>query len=142
MAATFASPAAVADKWVSRMGASSTAYKDGIERVSENPMEKAAAAGQAYIEGCQRAEQSGKRAASLRRVTLQDWKTAAITKGASRIASGAAAAKSKMQNFLQSFLPHLAAGVEQVRAMPRGSFEQNMARAMRMAEHNHNFRGR
>ena len=131
-------PQMSAEKWARNTGASTEAYKRGVDLVQESPMEKAANNTAAYIAGVQRAVDSGKFQASLRRVPLSVWKDKTKTVGAQRLAAGAAAAKPKMENFMRQFFPHLAAGMASL--PPRGTLDQNLARADRMARHNAEFR--
>jgi hypothetical protein len=63
-----------------------------------------------------------------------------LEKGIGRVASGAQAAKSKMQDFFTDFIPHLEAGVRELQTMPRGDLEANIARANAMMRHNAKFR--
>ena len=128
-----------AERWSQGMQGASTKYKEGIDSVSESPMERAAANVQGYLNGVMEAVNSGKWQAGLRRTSLQEWKEKAKNVGASRLASGAMAAKPKMQQFLQSFLPHLQAGVDRVRSMPAATYEERKARAIAMMDHNHAF---
>lgn len=130
----------VADNWARGMANSGEKLKQGIMAVTVSPTAKAADAADRMLAGVQRAIQSGKTQAALRAVSLEAWKDAAINKGANRVAGGAAAAKPKFTNFMQQFLPHLAAGMAQLDSMPRGDIEQNLARARAIALHNHNFK--
>lgn len=133
-------PQQAADNWASGMAQATQKMKAGIEAVSTSPMELAASRVDAYVAGVNRAASSGKYAAGLRRVSLQDWKRLMIDKGLGRIAGGAAAGKPKMLSFLQEFLPF----VEQVRASlpPRGGLEQNIQRMVLQVQGNSQFRRR
>lgn len=135
-----ASPQEIAEKWAQRTGAAGQAYKDGISRVTENPMQKAAANQAGYLQGIQDAVSSGKWQAGLGRVSLQQWKEAAGNVGASRLSSGATAAKPKMVAFLTQFLPVLQNNVATVKGMPNTNFSERIARMVRMAELNHQFK--
>lgn len=140
MALTMADPATIAAKWAQNLQGAGQAYKDGIMRVTESPMQKAAQNKQGYINGVMEAANSGKWEAGLNRVSLQQWKDAASTAGAARLGSGAQLGKPKMQAFLQQFLPVLANNVAQVRSMPADSFEARKARAIAMMDLNHSFK--
>lgn len=134
------SPSQAADKWSRNLGAATTAIQQGVNNVTTSPTEKAARNVEAYAAGVQRAVADGKYVAGLRRVSLEEWKRSMLEKGIQRIASGASAAKPKMESFMTTFLPHIEAGKRALESMPRGSFEQNMARSMFMAEHNRKYR--
>lgn len=134
------SPSQIADKWSRNLGAATQAIGQGVDAVTVSPTEKAARQVEAYAAGIQRAIADGKYTAGLRRVSLEDWKRSMKEKGIQRIASGASAAKPKFEAFMGTFMPHLESGMRMLESMPRGSFEQNMARAMAMAEHNRKYR--
>ena len=67
-------PAQAAEKWANNLGASVNNIRDGVARVTESPMEKAANASQRYIDGVTRAVQTGWYQSQLRAVTLEAWK--------------------------------------------------------------------
>lgn len=114
------------------MGQSVNKITQGIDAVQESPTEAAARNLDKYLQNTQEAVSSGKMAASLRRVTLQDWKTAAKAK-ASRVGSGATAAKDKMQRHLTAWLPHVAAVRAQVKQMASTTKEDRIARMVENA---------
>lgn len=127
------SPQAIAEKWAQRAGAAGQAYTDGINAVTESPTAKAAARADAYQAGVMRAVATRKFQDGLMRVGVQDWKNAAIQKGAARFTTGVQHAKGKMAAFLNEFLPFLESVKAKLAAMPRGDLEQNLARMMENA---------
>lgn len=129
----------VATNWANGMANSSEKLKAGINNVTVAPTEKAAMAVDRQVVGVQRAANSGKTATNLRKVSLQDWKDAALNKGVGRVAAGAQNAKPKMAAFMTKFLPYLQQGVDKLANMPRGDLEQNIARATTMMRHNAEF---
>lgn len=126
----------VAKKWADRMRGASEAYKAGIQNTTVNPMEEAAKNVEGYRNGVMEAIDSGKYAAGLRRVSKDEWQRKAMELGASRLASGAAAAQGKMQQFLDGFLPFLASNVAQVKSMSKATLQDRIARATKMMELN------
>lgn len=130
-----------AANWKNRMGQAGKAYSEGIDAVTSSPMEAAAQNEQGYINGVNEAVATGKWARGLRRVQLSDWKKAAKEKGASRLSTGAAAAEGKVQRFWQTFGPKLEAVTQGVRAMPKSSFEERMARAQAQMTGVHELKG-
>lgn len=136
------SPSAAANKWANNLAAAGASIRAGIEGVTVSPTEKAARRADAYAAGVARSVADGTYQAGLRRVTLQDWKDAALSKGLARIAGGAQAAKPKMESFLADFLPHVEAGVRALENTPRGDLSQNIQRAVAMMQHNAQFRRR
>lgn len=130
----------VADKWQRNTSGSIQSYKDGINAVTQSPTEKAAAAVDRQVAGVQRAAAEGKTQRALLRVSLADWRKAAIDKGANRLASGVQAAVGKVESFLGEFLPYVEQGRDQLSSMPRGDVEQNIQRMVAMVRHNAAFR--
>lgn len=119
------------------MATSGEAYKRGVERVTESPTALAATpdAMQRYVAGCNESVTSGRRAAALNRVSLSDWKTASVVKGAPRIGPGANASKDKYNKFMAEWLPHMEEGKRKLSSMPKGGVENGIARAAAMIRH-------
>lgn len=123
-------------KWSSGMASAGPAYTDGVNRVTVSPGQLAAANKAGYVAGVNSAQDLW---AQRVNIPIGDWKAAATTKGAQRLASGAAAAQPKYQAaagklyaFYQSQISSLP---------PRGTFEQNLARFSQLATALHNARG-
>lgn len=119
-----ATPASAAKAWQDGFAAAGQKYTDGVNAVQVAPGQLAAAQKNAYVANVQ--ANAGIWAAKVGAVSLQDWKTAAATTGAARLATGATKGAPKMQTFMNNFLPDLANVVNSLPA--RGSFEQNLAR--------------
>lgn len=132
----------VVKKFVDRASSASAvqAYRDGINAVTENPMQKSADAEQKYVDKIMEAVTSGKRRASLLRVDFASWKNLAATKGGERLATGVKLAEPKMRKFMSEFLPYVQAGAQTVRAMPNNTEDDARARMLAMFEHNRRFR--
>lgn len=130
------SAAQAASNWASKMGQSGEKMKMGIMAVTSSPTAKAAARADAYLAGVMRAVNSGKFAASLNRVSLQQWQQAAVNKGVPRVAAGAAEGKQKFQDFMTQFLPWIEQGKQKLESMPRGDIEANINRMVAMVRHN------
>lgn len=125
MAKAMPTPAAAATKWATNLGAATNAYTAGVQAVQTAPGASAAAAADRYVAGVQASLQ--KFINRSQAVTLQAWQTAAVNKGAPRLASGATAAQSKVQNAYTNLFPYIA---QAVGALPaRGSLDQNIARS-------------
>ena len=136
-------PQQAAQKWQRNLSASTQTITEGVNRVQESPTAKAARSIDRMVSGFQRAAADGKIQDGLNAVTLEDWKSAMIDKGVSRIASGAAQAEPKFEKFMAEFLPFLESGVRALDSeMPRGDTEQNIQRAVSMMRHNAKFRRR
>lgn len=136
-------PQAVAKQWADRLAGSTQKIKDGVNAVTMNPAESALRRQDAYVSGVQRAVAEGKWQRGLQRITLGDWQRAMNEKGSARIASGATAARGKMEQFYSEFLPFVDGVVAKIDAsMPRGSLEQNIQRAVAVMQGMSAFRRR
>lgn len=140
MARTMQTPEEVASKWAERLGASVNQIRAGVQRVTEAPTAKAAAAADLYVQGVQRAVQEQRFQDGCRAVSLQAWQQATIDKGLVRVADGAAKAKPKMAAFQRQWLPHMAALQGQLAQMPKGTTEAAVQRVRAAIEHAKTFR--
>ena len=116
------------EKHARRLTASIDDVRKGIERVTENPCQKAAASKDKMLANLTAAVQSGKWASGLNRVSLDDWKTKARDVGVNRIAAGINAAKPKVIAFAEKLLPHIDAQSAKIKNMPSITLEDNIAR--------------
>ena len=123
------SPQDVAKKWADRTKNSGQAYKDGVNSVTDSPMEKAAAKADKYRQAVIEAVDNGDYQRGLRSVSLADWKAQTAELGARRLVDGAAAAQGKMANFLGEFLPFQESVAAQVNAMPDNTLEERIAKS-------------
>jgi hypothetical protein len=121
-------PQEMAAKWSNRLSSATQDIQNGINRVTESPTSKAAAKQQKMINNLTAAVNSGKWAAGLNRVTLQDWKNATITKGVPRIAQGAQAAQQKFSDFATQLLAYQDSLSGQINKMPDLTPSDNLAR--------------
>ena len=99
-------PQEAASLYVERISNARSRIEMGVRNVTVSPMEKAAAAQAKMLKGITEAINSGKWARGLKKVTLEEWKTAFLNKGLNRIADGAAAAKGKMEVFYEDLFKH------------------------------------
>lgn len=123
------------EKWARRLSGSTEDIRTGLGKVTESPTAKAAGKQEKMLANLSAAVRSGKWANGLKRVSLEEWKRAAIDKGVPRIASGAAAAESKMADFGAELLPHIDRGVESIKAMPDVTIEDSIARMNAFIRH-------
>lgn len=121
-------PADVAAKWATNLGAAGPQIQKGVQAVQVSPTALAAKNPDGYLQGVQRAVQTGKWQNNLNRVTLQQWQAAMINKGLPRIQSGAQIGKQNMQTFMTNFLPYVYSAQQQLQSQPRGNLEQNISR--------------
>lgn len=132
-----ATAADAAAAWSTGVQNSGTKYSAGINAVTTAPGVLAAAQQAAYLAGVQANVKIW--AQKVAAVDLNTWKTAAITTGAARLASGATKGAPKMQAFMTNFLPQLATIVGGLPA--RGTFDQNMSRFQAYATALHQKKG-
>lgn len=116
------------EKHARRLKAAVEDVRKGIDRVTENPCEKAAAKKDKMLTNLTAAVNSGKWEAGLKRVSLEDWKKAARDIGVNRIAAGIDGAKSKVIAFAEVLLPHIDRQLEKIKAMPDVTLDDNINR--------------
>lgn len=129
-------PSAAAANWSSRTAASQQRYKDGIQGVQENPMDKAAAKADTWFSRVQEAHANNRFANALSGRNIQDWKGPAMGKGATNYVTGASAGKDKYAAFAADFFPVLAANVAAVKQMPNATKADRKARMGEMFDRN------
>lgn len=127
--AKLANPQAAAQNWANKLSGAQQAYTDGVNGVTVAPGQLAAAAGDRWAANTQAALPRFK--ANSAAVTAEQWKAAAITKGAGRLASGATAAQDKVAAVFAKLFPAIANTVQSL--PPRGTIEQNIERSRQMA---------
>lgn len=116
------------EKHARRLKASVEDVRKGIDRVTENPCEKAAAKQDKMLANLTRAVNEGKYAAGLKRVPLEEWKRKARDIGVNRIAAGIDGAKSKVIAFAEELLPHIDRQQAKIAAMPDVTLDDNINR--------------
>lgn len=129
------SPTEFQEKHARRLKGSVEDVRRGIDRVTENPCEKAAAKQDKMLTNLTAAVQSGKWAAGLKRVPLDKWKRQARDVGVNRIAAGIDAAKEKVVSFAEVLLPHIDRGQEKIKAMPDVTLDDNINRMTSFVRH-------
>lgn len=129
------SPAEFQEKHARRLKASVEDVRKGIDRVTESPTEKAAAKQDKMLTNLTAAVNSGKWAAGLKRVSLEDWKKQTRDIGVNRIAAGIDGAKAKVISFAEVLLPHIDRGTEKIKAMPDVTLDDNINRMTTFIRH-------
>lgn len=123
------------EKHARRLTAAVQDVKAGIDRVTVNPCELAAAKQDKMLANLTAAVNDGRWAAGLKRVTLEQWKAKARDVGAGRIAAGITAAKDKVIAFAEQLLPHIDAGQAKIANMPDITLEDNIGRMVEFTRH-------
>ena len=122
-------PEEYAEKQARNLKAATPDIRRGIERVTDSPTAKAAAAQEKMLARLTESVNSGKWANGLKRVTLEDWKSKTLTKGVPRIAAGIDAAYDKVVAFASELLPFQATLQGKVDGMADLTLEDNIQRA-------------
>jgi len=128
-------PAEFTEKHARRLKASVEDMRRGIDRVTESPTEKAAAKQDKMLTNLTSAVSSGKWAAGLKRVSLEEWKRKARDIGVNRVAAGIDGAKEKVQAFAEVLLPHIDRGQDKIKAMPDVTLDDNINRMTSFIRH-------
>ena len=123
------------EKHARRLSAAVEDVRKGIDKVTVNPCELAAAKQEKMLANLTAAVNDGRWAAGLKRVSLEEWKDKAKNVGAGRIASGINAAKAKVIAFAEQLLPHIDAGQAKIKTMPDITLEDNIARMTSFIRH-------
>lgn len=128
-------PQQAAQDWANRSAASTDKMSRGVDAVTVAPGQLAARQADAYANNVM--ANKAKFARRVAAVSLTDWQTAFKNKALPRIATGVQEAIPKMAAFNAAFYPVLAAAVKSL--PPRGTYEQNKARAIAMMDAAHKF---
>lgn len=117
-----------AEKWARRMQNATQDIEKGINRVTEAPTAKAARKADKMKANLIKAIDSGKWQAGLEKVTLSDWKNAAIKKGIPRISQGVTEAQPKVAQFAGELLTYQDGLQSEIDSMPDLTLEDSIAR--------------
>lgn len=121
-------PQEFAEKWARRLSAAAPDIQKGVQRVDQSPTEKAAGKKDKMLQNLTQAVQSGKWEAGLRRVSLNDWKTALINKGIPRITQGVQGAQSDVADFAGQLLSYQDQIKSEIERMPDLTLEDSINR--------------
>lgn len=124
-----------AANWASKFSGAGTKAQAGAEAVTVSP--GALAARQANVWATNVAASVQKFQRRVGAVTLNQWQQAYITTGIPRFGSGAQKGQPKMEQFMTAFLPALTSAVQSL--PPRGTYDQNKARAIALMDKIHGF---
>ena len=121
-----------------RLKASLDDIRAGIDRVTESPMEAAAAQADKYLVGVQ--DNVTKWQGNLRAVPLEEWKRKTRDVGVNRIAAGIDASGDKVQRFAEAIIPHIEAGQSRIGSMPDSTLDDRINRMVSFVRHMSEFR--
>ena len=122
------SPSEVTEKHARRLKGSIEDMRAGIARVTSSPTAAAAAKQDKMKAKINAAIDSGKWAAGLRAVSLEEWKDKVTTKGLPRVAAGIDAASGKVEKFYTQLLPHIDSERSKIAKMPDLTLEDSINR--------------
>ncbi len=126
MAVTNVPVATLAERWATNMGASGAKVQAGVQALTVAPGQAAARQKAVYVANVTAAQTRWAR--NVAAVTLPEWQQDMINKGIPRIATGAAAAKTK---FAATLTKIMTAERQLVASLPaRGSTQANIQRAV------------
>lgn len=122
-------------KWKRNAGAAGEALKSGVSKVTESPTAKAAQKVGKYLANVTNAVNSGRYAASLQAVSLEDWRSAMNGKGIQNYTNGVSnisprAAKAMADQ--QTFAAQVSAQVSSMPSETDNDMEQRALAAIRM----------
>lgn len=133
-------PEGYQEKHARRLKGAVDDIRKGVDRITENPCEQAAAKQDKMIARLTESVTTGKWARGLRKVSLDEWKTKMKDKGIPRISGGIDGAKEKVIDFARELLPHVDTGVEKIKRMPDLTIEDSINRASAFIRHMSDFR--
>jgi len=123
-------PTRWAAKWRRNMEASTNDIRDGVNAVTEAPTKKAAARVGTMKARFIAAVDSGKVAAGLNAVGLEDWRRDMLEKGLPRISEGAAKGEEKTQKAAAALAPQIQRIRDEIDAMPNATEADRKARML------------
>jgi hypothetical protein len=109
----------VAEKWARNTTAAAASYRDAVQSLTVNPLQRAAEKADDWQARVSDSRTKEKFRSGLQRYSFEEWKAKTATVGASRIADGVRQAAPRMRAFLQELLPYTQSLKERIRAMPK-----------------------
>ena len=128
-------PVQYQEKHARRLKAATEDMRIGVENVTVSPTAQAAKKVDKMRANIILAIDSGKWAAGLNRVTLEDWKSKMINKGIGRVAAGIDEAAPKVVAFAEKLLPYIEAGQIAVNKLPDVTLEDSINRMTTWTRH-------
>jgi len=125
----------IAAKWSQNLASASDTATAGVNALTVSP--GSLAARQSDVWAMNVASSKAKYKRNVGAVSLDEWRTAYLTKGIPRMAQGASAAQPKMEAFMGSLLAYQKTALTALPA--RGTFEQNKARMTAWTDKMHQF---
>jgi len=127
------------DKWHRRGRGAREDYKWGVENPSRDPRDAAIEQKETLVAKMAATETWDKWERRLKERGKKKWYDKTPKIGADRYTSGIEAGKPFYEEFAKAFKPHLDAGLEEIRKMPKATLEDAIAKAEAMIRHNAKF---
>lgn len=124
------SPGEITENWKKQMKASVTKMVNGVNAVTESPMELAAAQQAKMLEHLTESVNNGSWSAGLKRVNLGDWKSITASKIQSNLSSGVENATKKRESFDTWLVGRLNSVLPAIAGMPDGNYEDSKNRVL------------
>jgi len=121
-------PVAQANAYVTGMTNATGKIEEGIRAVTEAPGAKAAKKQDKMLRGITESVQSGRWGKAVANVSLEEWQEKTINKGLARIATGADAARSKVEQFATNQIAAQDQIDRALEKMPDDTLEQRVAK--------------
>jgi len=128
------SPQSITQKWQNGVSSAGTAWADGINAITDNPMAKAADKKTTWLQRIQASADKWER--NLRAVDFGTWKRQTVAVGQANYTNGANKGAPKYLQFISLFISHLTDGINQLKQMPNGTLDERIQRAVFMMRHN------
>jgi len=128
-------PEEFAEKHNRRTKAALDDLRTGVERVTEAPTVKAAAKQEKMRAKLVEAIDSGKWAAGLKRVSLEEWRRKMVELGVPRVSAGLDASREKVEKFAAELLPHIESGQKEIEKLPDVTLEDSINRMTTFIRH-------
>ena len=130
-------PTQISDKWLTNLQNAQTAMTNGVNAVTQAPGQLAAAQAALWLQRLQASQQ--KWANRVGAVTLAQWQQAMINLGIPRAIQGAQSKQSRYTTFITEYMSFLQGQVPTIKAMPKGTLAQGIARATAMITASYNW---
>lgn len=124
-----------ARKWKTRLDGAIDEIRAGVDKVTEAPGVKAAAASDKMRARIIEAIDTGRWGAEVSKVTLPEWKAAMADKGIPRIRAGTEAALDEVTAFNKALYSHIEAGQSAIEGKPSLTLEDNIDRMVTFIRH-------
>ena len=125
----------ITSNWANGLKQNIGKIQEGVNAVTESPMEKAAGQKDKMLRNLTSAVNNGRWEAGLRSVSLSDWKQKTTSKIQSSLSTGVDNAISKHQKFSAYMVETLNSILPEVAAMPNNTIEDGINKVATIVRH-------